>query len=210
MQSSQFSPLERAVASLQEGKPIILLDDPQREGEGDFVLPALHAVNHPERLQYHLRFGAVFCVSLPIARLQTLGLPQAPYYGKKDPCNAYAAVDARAGHSGISARDRALAIEALLYDSVPITDPFSQLDTRGHTTPLGAKLGGVLERQGHTEGSLDLMRLANLPLGAVLAEVKDPKTGDPMSNQKIPDFARALEVPVLQMHTLVEYLQSHM
>lgn len=206
--TSSFDTLHYALDAVREGKPIILLDDLDREGEGDLVIAAKQIVHHPERLRYHLRFGMEFCVAMPIARLEALGLSQDPYYGKKDPCNAYTRVDARAAHSGISALDRALAVEALLYDPVPLSHPFSRLDTRGHTTPLGAKVDGVLERQGHTEGSLDLVTLAGLRPAAILSELKNLETGDPMRGENILSFARDFGFPVLPIQSLITYRQS--
>ncbi len=202
-------PLQYAVDALYRGKPILLLDDPDREGEGDFVLAAEHAVGHPDRLRHHLRFGAEFCVAMPITHIERLlALPQHPYYGKKDPCNSYERVDARTAHSGISAADRALAIEALLYDRVPISHPSSRLNTHGHTTPLGARPGGVLVRPGHTEGSLDLVLLADLHPAAVISEVKDLETGDPMKGDRLLSFARDLDLLVVPMQGLIAYKRS--
>ncbi|GEM_PF-6326337 len=201
--------LRCAVDVLHRGHSVILLDDPDREGEGDFVLAAQHAVGHPDRLRYHLRFGVEFCVAMPMHDLQVrLELPQHRYYGTRDPCNSYERVDARVAHSGISAGDRSLAIEALLYDQVPISHPATRLDTHGHTTPLGARLGGVLERPGHTEGSVDLVTLAGLDPAAVISEVKDPETGDPMKGEKLLAFARDLGLLVVPMQDLIAYKRS--
>lgn len=206
--TSPLDALHYALDAVREGKPVILLDDPDREGEGDLVIAGEHVINHPERLRYHLRFGVEFCVAMPIARLEALGLSQDVYYGKKDPCNTYTRVDARAAHSGISTFDRALAVEALLYDQVPLSHPFSRLETRGHTTPLGAKVDGVLERQGHTEGSLDLVILAGLQPAAILSELKDLETGDPMQGETILSFAKDFCFPVLPIQSLITYRQA--
>lgn len=202
--------LEQAIEEIKKGNPVILLDDPKREGEGDFVLAAHFALDDPGRLQYHLRFGAEFCVALPQDRLNLLRLPQAPLYGRQrgEGCNSYERVDAKKAHSGISAQDRALAIDALVFDLVPITHQNSRLATHGHTTPLGAAPGGVLQRPGHTEGSLELVYLAGFSSGAVIAEVKDPETGDPMKGDQFHSFAREHNLVVLPMQTLIEYRKS--
>ncbi|MFD2472031.1 bifunctional 3,4-dihydroxy-2-butanone-4-phosphate synthase/GTP cyclohydrolase II [Amycolatopsis silviterrae] len=169
-----FDTVAAAVAAVRAGRPVVVLDDENRENEGDLVFAAELAT--PELLHFTVRYTSGFvCAALPGADLDRLDLPPMTPVNQDPRGTAYAVtVDAKNGVStGISARDRARTIR-LLAD--PETVP-ADLSRPGHVVPLRAVAGGVLRRGGHTEASVDLARLAGLaPAGALCELVNDDGT----------------------------------
>ncbi len=159
--------LSEAVDELRAGRMVIICDDESRENEADLCLAAQFAT--PEAINFiaHHACGLI-CVALSGERLDALNIPLAQH--KQDPLQGTAfttSVDARySTTTGISARDRATTIRALVN---PLTKPHD-LAQPGHVFPLRARPGGTLERRGHTEASVDLMRIAGLEPGAVICE----------------------------------------
>ena len=165
-----FDPIARAVTELAAGRPVVVVDDADREDEGDLVLAAAHAT--PEALAFVVRHTTgIVCVPMPGAELDRLALPPMTAVNEDPKGTAYAvSVDARTGvTTGVSAADRARTIR-LLAD--PGTAP-ADLTRPGHVFPLRAAEGGVLNRRGHTEAAVDLVRLAGLPPVGVIAELVD-------------------------------------
>lgn len=153
---------------LRRGRMVIVLDGPDRENEGDLVLAAEHVT--PAAVNLMAQHGrGLICVALTGARFDELGIEM--MVGENTAVNGTAfgvSVDLRlAGHSGISAFDRAATIQALVN---PSTRP-EELARPGHVFPLRAAPGGIRERAGHTEAAAELMRLAGLQPAAVLCEV---------------------------------------
>ena len=160
--------IERAVADIRAGKPVVVVDDEDRENEGDLVLAASKAT--PELLAFMIRHtSGVVCVPMEGRELERLRLPPMTYVNEDRKHTAYAvSVDARDGiTTGISATDRARTVRVLV-DSA--TEPY-ELTRPGHVFPLRAVDGGVLRRAGHTEASVDLARLAGLNPAGVIAEI---------------------------------------
>ncbi|MGN6611771.1 MAG: bifunctional 3,4-dihydroxy-2-butanone-4-phosphate synthase/GTP cyclohydrolase II [Angustibacter sp.] len=157
-----------ALAALRAGRPVLVVDDEHRENEGDVVLAALHAT--PEWIAWTVRHtSGLLCAPMPAETADRLRLP-AMVADNQDPRGtAYTlTVDARDGVStGISAADRAHTLRLLAAESTTADD----LVRPGHVLPLRARPGGVLERAGHTEASVDLCRLAGLAPVAVIAEL---------------------------------------
>lgn len=148
--------VERAIAALGRGEMIIVTDDEGRENEGDLVMDA--ALASTEAVNFMIRFGrGLICVPMEEARLAELSIPQMTATNTDSHGTAFGvSVDAVGGTTGISAADRSRTI-GLLADPEARTDDFRR---PGHVFPLAAREGGVLVRRGHTEASVDLVRLA--------------------------------------------------
>ncbi len=160
--------VERAIADLAAGRPVVVVDDEDRENEGDLVLAASKAT--PALLAFMVRHtSGVVCVPMLGRELDRLKLPPMTYVNEDRKGTAYSvSVDSRDGiTTGISAADRAHTIRVLV-DSA--TEPH-ELTRPGHVFPLRAAEGGVLRRPGHTEAAVDLARLAGLTPAGVIAEI---------------------------------------
>ena len=185
-----FDTIERALAELQAGRPVVVVDDADRENEGDLVVAASKAT--PELLAFMIRHtSGVVCVPMEGRELDRLRLPPMTYVNEDRKGTAYTvSVDARHGiTTGISAADRARTVRVLV-DSA--TEPY-ELTRPGHVFPLRAVEGGVLRRPGHTEAAVDLARLAGLTPAGVIAEI----VNDDGSMARLPQL-----VPFAQQHGL--------
>jgi 3,4-dihydroxy 2-butanone 4-phosphate synthase/GTP cyclohydrolase II len=160
--------IEHAIDEIRAGRPVIVVDDEERENEGDLVFAATKAT--PELLAFLIRHSSgVVCVPMEPAELDRLGIPLMTPHNRERLRTAYTiSVDARDNvTTGISAADRARTIR-VLADSA--SEPYDLVQP-GHVFPLRAREGGVMVRPGHTEASLDLARLAGLRPAAVIAEL---------------------------------------
>lgn len=158
-----------AINAVREGKIVIVVDDADRENEGDLIMAAEKAT--PETIGFMVRYtSGVICVSLDAERLDYLGLPPM-VVNNEDPKQTAYTISVDAKHpdvtTGISASDRAITFQKLV-DPTATKDDFQR---PGHVFPLRYKEGGVIRRAGHTEASLDLTKLAGLRHGGVLAEI---------------------------------------
>ncbi|WP_405974382.1 3,4-dihydroxy-2-butanone-4-phosphate synthase [Streptomyces sp. NBC_00988] len=165
-----LDPLALAVDDLRAGRPVIVVDDADRENEGDLVMAAEFAT--AEALAFFVRWtSGLICAPMApeIAdRLELpLMVPPAPGTDTIETTAYTVSVDAVGVGSGISAADRALTVRTL---ADPATRP-EELIRPGHVLPLRARPGGIAERRGHTEASVDLLRLAGLSPVAVISEV---------------------------------------
>ncbi len=169
-----FARIERAMAEINAGRPVVVVDDANRENEGDLIFAAELAT--PELVAFMVRYTSGYiCTALTEGECDRLDLPPMHHTNQDRRGTAYTVtVDARAGVStGISAADRAHTIR-LLAD--PGTGP-EDLARPGHVVPLRAREGGVLRRPGHTEAAIDLTRLAGLrPVGVLCELVNDDGT----------------------------------
>ena len=160
--------VDRAIADIAAGKPVIVVDDEDRENEGDIIFAAAKAT--PELLAFTIRYSSgVICVPMPADMLDRLEIPLMTPHNKDRLRTAYTiSVDARDGvTTGISAADRAHTVR-VLADSA--TEPW-EVTRPGHVFPLRCREGGVLVRRGHTEAAVDLARLAGLTPAGVLVEI---------------------------------------
>ena len=160
--------VDRAIADIAAGKAVVVVDDVDRENEGDLIFAAAKAT--PELMAFTVRHSSgVICVPMPAAMLDRLEIPLMTPHNRDRMRTAYTiSVDARDGVStGISASDRAHTAR-VLADSA--TEPW-ELTRPGHVFPLRYREGGVLVRRGHTEAAVDLARLAGLTPAGVLVEV---------------------------------------
>lgn len=157
-----------AIKAIKNGKTVVVVDDADRENEGDLIVAASHAT--ADNIGFIVRYSSgVLCVSLEGSRLDALKLPPMVVNNQDPKQTAYSvSVDYKHGTStGISAADRALTFRKL----VDVRSRPEEFQRPGHVFPLRYKPGGVVARAGHTEASLDLTRLAKLPVGGVLAEI---------------------------------------
>jgi 3,4-dihydroxy 2-butanone 4-phosphate synthase / GTP cyclohydrolase II len=178
----RFDPIERAIAEVAAGRPVIVVDGADRENEGDLVFAAEAAT--PELLAFTIRHtSGVICVPMEGAALDRLQLPpMAPHNTERMRTAFTVSVDAAAGvTTGISAADRATTIRTL---ADPRTGP-ADLARPGHVFPLRYVEGGVLRRPGHTEAGVDLARLAGLRPAAVICEI----VNDDGTMKRLPDLA---------------------
>ncbi|GAA2880352.1 bifunctional 3,4-dihydroxy-2-butanone-4-phosphate synthase/GTP cyclohydrolase II [Streptosporangium fragile] len=197
----KLDPIERAVADIREGRAIVVVDDENRENEGDIIFAAAKAT--PELLAFTIRHSSgVVCVPMRGDDLDRLGLPLMVHDNKERLRTAYTiSVDARDGVStGISAADRARTIRTLC-DSA--TEPFD-LVRPGHVFPLRYREGGVLVRRGHTEAAVDLAVLAGLRPAGVLAEVVNDD-GTMMRLPELRRFCDEHDLALVSIEQLVEY-----
>ena len=164
----RLDPVERAIADIAAGKPVVVVDDEDRENEGDIIFAAAKAT--PELMAFTIRYSSgVICVPMPAEMLDRLEIPLMTPHNKDRLRTAYTiSVDARDGvTTGISAADRAHTVR-VLADSA--TEPW-EITRPGHVFPLRCREGGVLVRRGHTEAAVDLARLAGLTPAGVLVEI---------------------------------------
>ncbi|MDO8731633.1 MAG: bifunctional 3,4-dihydroxy-2-butanone-4-phosphate synthase/GTP cyclohydrolase II [Actinomycetota bacterium] len=197
----QLDSIEDALAALREGQAVVVVDDEDRENEGDLIFPANAAT--PELTGFMIRHTSGYiCVGMTGADLDRLGLPPMTAVNEDRKGTAYAvSVDARdVETTGISAKDRAHTIR-VLGDSA--TDPFD-LTRPGHVMPLRAVEGGVLRRPGHTEASVDLARMAGFaPAGALCELVNDD--GSMMRALECRDFADAHGLRMISIADLIRF-----
>ncbi len=196
-----FDSVEAAIADIAAGRAVVVVDDEDRENEGDIIFAAAKAT--PELLTLTIRYtSGVICVPMEGRDLDRLQIPLMTSQNRERMRTAYTiSVDARDGVStGISAADRAQTIRTLC-DSA--TEPY-ELVRPGHIFPLRYHEGGVLKRRGHTEAAVDLARLAGLAPAGVLAEV----VNDDGTMARLPQlevFAKEHDLKLISIEQLVEY-----
>jgi len=182
-----FARISDAISAFARGEIVVVVDDAERENEGDLIMAAEFAT--PDRIAFFLNHtSGVICAPLTGDRLDALELPAMVVDNTEPNRTAFTvSVDARTGTStGISAADRAATIAALID---PETRP-QDLARPGHMYPLRYRAGGVLKRGGHTEAAVDLARLAGLTPAGVLCEVV---TADKTSMARLPELIRFAE-----------------
>jgi 3,4-dihydroxy 2-butanone 4-phosphate synthase / GTP cyclohydrolase II len=196
-----FDDVDRAIKDIAEGRPVIVVDDANRENEGDIILAAAKAT--PDLLAFMIRYtSGVICVPLPGAELDRLHLPLMTSQNTERMRTAFTlSVDARDRVStGISAADRATTIARLVDPDTTAQD----LVRPGHVFPLRYAEGGVLRRPGHTEAAVDLARLAGLPEAGVLAEVVNDD-GTMARLPELREFAATHDLALISIEQLIEY-----
>src|SRR5499425_524971 len=190
----------RAIDEIRAGRMVILVDDEDRENEGDLTMAAEKVT--PEAINFMARFGrGLICLTLTERKADALELPlQATRRGGPPLGTAFTvSIEARRGvTTGISARDRA---HTILTAVAPEARP-DDLITPGHVFPLRAKRGGVLVRTGQTEGSVDLARLAGLQPAGVICEIMN----DDGTMARMPDLERFAEEHGLLIVSIAELI----
>ena len=198
-----FGTIEQAIEDLRNGKVVIVADDPDRENEGDFVCAAQLVT--PEIVNFMAQHGrGLICLALTPERCDQLGLPQMTERNSEDMGTAFTVsvdADRRFGvTTGISAADRAATIQVALHgDAKP-----SDLRRPGHVFPLRARPGGVLQRVGQTEASVDLARLAGLQPAGVICEILNAD-GTMARQAELTAIAKKFELTFVTVADLVKY-----
>ena len=204
MATSVLDPIDVAVSAMAAGRPVIVVDDEDRENEGDIIFAAQHAT--PALMGWTVRHSSgVICVPLDGGRADALALPPMVAVNEDAKGTAYTvSCDAAVGVStGISATDRALTARVL---ADPGSGPLT-LTRPGHVFPLRAVEGGVRERPGHTEAAVDLCRLAGLePVGVIAEVVYDD--GEMMRLDGLRSFALEHGCPLISIKDLVAHLEA--
>jgi 3,4-dihydroxy 2-butanone 4-phosphate synthase/GTP cyclohydrolase II len=196
-----FAPIEEAVEAIKRGEMVVVVDDEDRENEGDLVMAAEFVT--PEHIAFFLAHtSGLICVPLMPERLEELKLPLMVTENTESQRTAYTVtVDYKHGTTtGISAHDRALTIRALVD---PSTRP-EDLARPGHVLPLRYRPGGVLKRAGHTEASIDLCRLAGLRPAAVVCEIVSE---DKTSMARLPELEAFCSRHGLLMISIADLVQ---
>ncbi|MDT7593720.1 MAG: 3,4-dihydroxy 2-butanone 4-phosphate synthase / cyclohydrolase, partial [Pseudonocardiales bacterium] len=199
----RFAGVERAIVDLAAGKAVVVVDDEDRENEGDLVFAAERAT--PELVSFMVRYTSGYiCVALTEDDCDRLDLP--PMYHSNGDAFRTAftvTVDAKEGVStGISATDRAHTIRLLAGAEAHASD----FVRPGHVLPLRAKAGGVLRRPGHTEAAVDLSRLAGLqPAGALCEIVSQKNEGDMARADELRVFAEDHDLALVTIAELIAY-----
>ena len=202
MKEFSFNTIEEAIADIQAGKMVIMVDDEDRENEGDLVLAAEKVT--PEAINFMTKYGrGLICLALTPDRADQLQLPlMAPQDNGTPFGTAFTvSIDARYGiTTGISAADRAHTIKVAID---PATKP-EDLVRPGHVFPLRARRGGVLRRAGHTEGSVDLARLAGLYPAGVICEIMNDD-GTMARVPQLMEFSKKHGLKIITIADLIHY-----
>ena len=205
--TSLLDPVEDAIADIAAGKPVVVVDDEDRENEGDIIFAAAKAT--PETVAFTVRHSSGYiCAAVPDSEADRLGLPPMVARNEDVRGTAYTVtVDAAEGiTTGISAHDRAHTLQ-LLADPGSTRESFNR---PGHVVPLRARPGGVLERGGHTEASVDLARAAGLPAAGVLCEVVSEE--DPSGMARLPELRRFCDthgLSLISIEQLADWRRVH-
>ena len=195
--------IAEAIEEIRNGRMIILVDNEDRENEGDLVIAAEFCT--PEAINFMAKYGrGLICVAMPKDRLEKLGLKLMVEENSDKFCTAFTvSVDANKGTTtGISAFDRATTVQSLIADNASPED----FDKPGHIFPLAAKDGGVLVRAGHSEGSVDLMKLAGLTPAGVICEVLNDN-GTMARRPDLDIFAEKHKLKIAAISDLIKYRQ---
>ncbi|MES1214429.1 MAG: bifunctional 3,4-dihydroxy-2-butanone-4-phosphate synthase/GTP cyclohydrolase II [Bacteroidota bacterium] len=197
-----FDSIESAIEDIKDGKLVVVVDDEDRENEGDFIAAASKVT--PEVINFMSKHGrGLICAPLPEERCDELGLELMVNNNTALHETAFTVSVDLLGHgctTGISAHDRAATVQALIN---PETNP-ADLGKPGHIFPLKAKRGGVLRRAGHTEATVDLARLAGLEPAGVLVEIMN----DDGSMARLPELlkvAKKFDFKIISIKDLIEY-----
>jgi 3,4-dihydroxy 2-butanone 4-phosphate synthase/GTP cyclohydrolase II len=201
-----FGTIEQALEDLRHGKFIVVADDEDRENEGDLIGAAEFIT--PQMVNFLMQAKGMICVALSPERVKQLGLAMMGDENTDALRTAYTVtVDAAPKHgvtTGISAGDQAITIRLMGSEQ---THP-SDLRRPGHVHPLRAREGGVLQRVGHTEAAIDLMRLAGLQPAGVICEILD-EHGSSSRRPELEEFSRTHGLTFITVAQLVAYRLQH-
>ncbi|AGH81923.1 3,4 dihydroxy-2-butanone-4-phosphate synthase [Psychromonas sp. CNPT3] len=200
-----LSTIEEAILTLKQGKGVLVVDDESRENEVDFIFSAEHLTTAQMALMIREGSGIV-CLCLETSRCETLDIPQMVTDNNSQNNTAYTvSIEAHEGvTTGVSALDRVTTIKAAIN---PKATPQS-LSRPGHVFPLQAVEGGVLKRRGHTEASIDLMKLAQLNPAGVICELTNPD-GTMVRLTQALRYAAENDFPVISIEDLVIHLKKN-
>lgn len=200
----EFNTIPEALEALRQGKIIMCIDDPDRENEGDFICAAENVTT--ENVNFMASVGkGLICTPMSLEIAHRLGLPQMVSENTDNHCTAFTvSIDHVNTTTGISAEERAITCRAC---ADPKTKP-EQLRRPGHVFPLVAKHGGVLARNGHTEATVDLCRLAGLTECGLCCEIMR-EDGTMMRTEELKELARKHELVIITIADLQNYLRRY-
>lgn len=204
VQDQAVARVEKAIQAIAQGKLILVQDDEDRENEADLI-GAAEKISVSSMAILIRDCSGIVCLCLPEENTQELGLrPMVENNESKNHTAFTVTVEARDGVStGVSAADRVTTIRSVLNS----TRDDRRFVSPGHVFPLAARAGGVLERRGHTEASVDLARLAGLRPAGVLCELTNPD-GTMSCGAQVVDYARKNDMVIISVQDLVIYRQQ--
>lgn len=209
MEEIKFNTIEEAIEEFKNGRPIIVADDEDRENEGDLIIPAELAT--PQIVNFMIsNCKGVLCLALTREKADSLGLTEMVGHNTDPKGTAFTqSIDAAKKYgvtTGVSAFDRAKTIEVAVANDAIAAD----LSRPGHVFPLIARKGGVLERVGHTEASVDIARLAGFKPAAVICEIVNDD-GTMARRDNLMQFAKKHNLKFITVAELIDYrLQKEM
>lgn len=197
---NQQKNIENAIKALQNGTGIIITDDKNRENEADIIFHA-NTITEKQMALLIRECSGIVCLCLTPQKVKELNLPmmvQSNHSKFQTPFTI--SIEAKEGIStGVSAKDRVTTIQSALKK-----DGINHIISPGHIFPLCAKDGGVLERNGHTEASVDMMKLSNLEPNAVLCEITN-EDGSMAKGEEIINFAKKYSMPIISIEEIIKY-----
>jgi len=196
--------VKQAIASLQNQNGVIVMDRHDRENEADIIFHAESLTTEQTALLIRECSGIV-CLCLPQEKVNELSLPMMVTHNESKFQTGFTiSIEAKEGvTTGVSAKDRLTTIQAAIHP-----DGKEKIVSPGHVFPLRAKSNGVLEREGHTEASVDLMRISNLSPYAVLCELTNPD-GTMAVGDAIFDIASKYGFPIVSIDEIIAYRKEH-
>lgn len=203
--STVMATIAEAIADLHQGKMVVLIDDEDRENEGDLCIAAEKVT--PEAINFMAKYGrGLICLPMAAELIDHLALPQMATKNQSKYGTAFTtSIEAAHGiTTGISAHDRAHTIHVAIAEQVSAED----IITPGHIFPLRAQQGGVLARPGQTEGSVDLARLAGLRPAAVICEIMN-EDGSMARLKDLKQFAHQHDIKLVTVKDLIRYRMHH-
>lgn len=200
----KFNTIQEAAEDLRQGKIIVVIDSPDRENEGDLICAAKYATT--ENVNFMATYGkGLICMPMSRDMTRKLGLPQMVARNTDNHCTAFTeSIDHVSTSTGISAIERSVtAMKCVAPDARP-----EDFRRPGHMFPLEAKPWGVLEREGHTEATVDLMRIAGLEECGLCCEIMR-EDGDMMRTSELIGFAREYGLKIITVEDLMQYRKHH-
>ena len=193
--------VSKAISALQQGRGILLVDDEDRENEGDLIFSA-ESLTQEQVAMLIRECSGIVCLCLEESYIQRLELPPMVEHNNSSYGTAFTvSIEAKQGvTTGVSALDRLTTVQTAIADNAKAED----LSRPGHIFPLKASTGGVLTRRGHTEGTVDLMKLSGLKPCGVLCELTNPD-GTMAKLPEIIQFAEIHKMPVLTIEDIAQY-----
>ncbi|MCG3673692.1 3,4-dihydroxy-2-butanone-4-phosphate synthase [Aliarcobacter butzleri] len=200
---NQQKNIETAIKALQNGTGIIITDNKNRENEADIIFHA-NTITEKQMALLIRECSGIVCLCLTPQKVKELNLPmmvQSNHSKFQTPFTI--SIEAKEDIStGVSAKDRVTTIKSALKK-----DGINHIISPGHIFPLCAKDGGVLERNGHTEASVDMMKLSNLEPNAVLCEITN-EDGSMAKGEEIINFAKKYSMPIISIEEIIKYRQN--
>lgn len=197
---NQQKNIENAIKTLQDGNGIIITDDKNREDEADIIFHA-NTITTSQMALLIRECSGIVCLCLTSQKVKELNLSMMVQSNNSKFQTPFTiSIEAKEDiTTGVSAKDRVTTIKSALKE-----DGINHIISPGHIFPLCAKDGGVLERNGHTEASIDIMKIANLEPNAVLCEITN-EDGSMAKGEEIINFAKKYSMPIISIEDIIEY-----